>query len=181
MKIPTQNIPSLLGRNRSSGFAQRTIENLDFLKRSAGQCDVHLITQVINSLLGLLVFPIAKPGAEQAFFNEFQYQKLSSSDPEIVGDSLRENLPIPSLTVTKFEGCRDMRRFFERLRNAVAHNGVEFAENPDSRSLAEVVVILRDRPRMPKHAPYDWEIRVTAQDLEMLSRYVAEKIIERNL
>jgi hypothetical protein len=167
---------SLQARNRSSGFAQRTLKNLDFVKRRTEQCDVHLVTQVINSLLGLLVFPF---GEEEAFFKEFRHLSLSSVDLDVVRDALKATLPIPSLTVTKFGRCKDVTGFFRRLRNAIAHKGIKFFGDPDSRFPAEVVVVLRDRRN--KDAPYDWEISMTAQDLEELSRYIAERIIEKNL
>jgi len=47
-------------RNMSSGLAQRTLRNLDFIKKGTRTANVHAVTQVVNSLLALLVFPVEK-------------------------------------------------------------------------------------------------------------------------
>jgi len=52
-------LPPLESRTLSSGLARRTLKNLDFIK-TASSMEVHPVTQVVNSLLGLLVFPIEK-------------------------------------------------------------------------------------------------------------------------
>jgi hypothetical protein len=48
----------LASRNESMGFADRTKKNLQHIQKAfdAGH-DVHVVTQVVNSLLGLVVFP----------------------------------------------------------------------------------------------------------------------------
>ena len=45
-------------RNDSLGFAERTRENLEFILEASrrGQ-DVHAVTQLVNSMLGLVCFP----------------------------------------------------------------------------------------------------------------------------
>jgi hypothetical protein len=45
-------------RNASLGFAARTRINLDHIERASARGDaVHDVTQIVNSLLGLIVFP----------------------------------------------------------------------------------------------------------------------------
>ena len=45
-------------RGTSEGFAQRTRKNLLYIEEaSRSGADVHAVTQIVNSLLGLVVFP----------------------------------------------------------------------------------------------------------------------------
>jgi hypothetical protein len=45
-------------RNESEGFAQRTRENLEFITHAKQQgSHVHVVTQLVNSMLGLVIFP----------------------------------------------------------------------------------------------------------------------------
>src|SRR5580698_4097693 len=51
----------LTARNQISGFAAKTRKNLDFIISSrANGADVHEVTQLMLSLLGLIVFPKEK-------------------------------------------------------------------------------------------------------------------------
>jgi hypothetical protein len=176
-------LPPLEPRNITSGLAKRTLKNLDFIHKAfRDKEDVHPVTQAVNSLLGLLVFPVEK---EKKFFEKFSHVKFDdSSDLRGICTTLTEHLPVPSLKVTKFERCPDLGEFFRKVRNAVSHKNLEFSntdpDKPDSKSLAEVLIKLRDQPfrRGEPSGPVDWEITVTAEDLEKLSRYVANKVIE---
>ncbi|MGA3043388.1 MAG: HEPN family nuclease [Bryobacteraceae bacterium] len=166
----------------SSGIARRTLKNLDFIKKNACRADVHPVTQVVNSLLSLLVFPVAK---DKALFASFE-KKLrfeDPSDPSGVCAALIQELSVPSLQVAKVGRCKGLGSFFRRLRNAVSHKNLEFSgTDPDSRTLAAVMVTLRDCPYPKgKPGPVDWEITLTAEDLEKLSRYVADDVIRQGL
>jgi len=48
-----------IDRNTISGFAERTWKNYFFIERMRTQfgTDVHIVTQLVISLLGLIVFP----------------------------------------------------------------------------------------------------------------------------
>jgi hypothetical protein len=54
------SLSTLSSRNLSSGLAGRTIRNLNFIQAAPPTVEVHVVTQVINSLLSILVFPIEK-------------------------------------------------------------------------------------------------------------------------
>lgn len=93
-------------------------------------------------------------------------------------------MSLPSLQVTRFGGCRDLKRFFTRIRNAVSHKHLEFSgTDPDSRILADVKVTLKDCPKGKHCGPsdFDWEVTMTAEDLEKLSRYIADEVIKQGL
>ena len=67
-------LPPLESRTLSSSLARRTLKNLDFIKKNASSTEVHPVMQVLNSLLGLLVFPVAekeKSEKEKKFFATF--------------------------------------------------------------------------------------------------------------
>jgi hypothetical protein len=174
-------MPSLLAplqsRTISTGLAQRTLKNLNFIQHAyaTGQSDVHVITQMLNSLLGLLVFPIT---------DDFHVplKAVNLTDPPDFR-ALRQSLPefpeLPSLTVTLFGKCPNLSRFFTRLRNAISHKHLTFSGDPDSRSLMDVMLTFKDRKNETE--PFDWEISMTASDLERLIRYVGEDIINRQL
>lgn len=145
------------------------------------------MTQVINSLLALLVFPVEK---EEQFFQKFSdelFPKAScphcgSTPPDLEGacSQLRQRFAVSSLNVAKFGACANVSRFFKRLRNAIAHKNLSFSgPDPDSKSVKDVIVILKDTPRGAKD--FDWEISMTAEDLETLGRFVAREVISLGL
>jgi len=83
-----------------------------------------------------------------------------------------------------FGRCKDLSTFFKKIRNAVSHKHLEFSGDPDSRILADVKVTLKDRPNGKRGGPppdFDWEVTMTAEDLEKLSRYVADEVIKQCL
>ena len=83
-------------------FSERTLINLEYIEQKchAGE-QVYDATQLINSLLGLIVFP-----------KERDFMRI----PEIPLDDL-EGWPHVEKTGT----CSNLRDFCRRMRNAVAH------------------------------------------------------------
>jgi hypothetical protein len=183
--MSSSKLSPLESRTLSSGFARRTLKNLNFIKKAADDPNVHPVTQVVNSLLGLLVFPIEK---EQEFYATLS--KVRFQDPSnlpLIQTTLINRLSVPSLRITKCGGCPNLGRFFKRVRNAISHKHLDFSgTDPDSRILADVKIILRDRPHKKKGTSggpsnFDWEITLTAADLERISRYVADEVIKQGL
>jgi hypothetical protein len=160
----------------STGIAQRTLKNLDFIKQAYVRGEyVHVVIQTVNSLLGLLMFPVEK---ETKFFSIFESVSLDPPDYFLaVYRSLPEFPPLPSLEISKFQNCGNLSKFFKRLRNAIAHRRLDFSNN--SRDSEAEVITLRDRPHRNK--PIDWEIKMSAGDMERLSRYIAQRVIDENL
>lgn len=137
---------------------------------------------MMNSLLGLLVFPV-----KDEFHIPLKAVGLTNP-PDF--EAVRQRLPafpqLPSLTVALFENCSDLSRFFTRLRNAIAHKQLTFSGDPDSRCLTKVILTFRDRETWKRGSKrqrdaFDWEIAMNAEDLEKLIRYVGEDIINRQL
>jgi hypothetical protein len=181
----------LESRNLSTGIAKRTLTNLDFIKQAYAQGkDVHVVMQTVNSLLGLLMFPVEK---ETEFFGALE--SVSLEDPpnfQAVRQSLPEFPLLPSLKIFQFHNCGNLSKFFKRLRNAIAHRRLKFSN--DSRDPAAETITMQDRlaarrkcvtrhnlKRFPNDKPIDWEISISGEDLERLSRYIAHRVIAENL
>src|SRR5713101_8137333 len=71
-------LPPLESRTLSSGLARRTLKNLDFIKKNASSTEAHPVTQVVNSLLGLLVFPVEKEKLFLATFSKVKFKDPSN-------------------------------------------------------------------------------------------------------
>ena len=127
------------GRNTVWGFRERVCKNLMFLNfaRNMG-ADVHVVTELITSLLRLIVFPYEE--IKKAGYNTFDKYKLNSLPPE---------WPSWTFDIGSSENLADLIR---HLRNAISHRGIIFSS--DSRSLGSVEIRFRDR-KNPK-GPDDW-------------------------
>jgi hypothetical protein len=113
------------------------------------------VTQVVNSVLSLLVFPIQK---EDAFFQSYFSVPLAHRPDFLEVRTLLPNFPLlPSLQVRQFSNCKNVRRFFKRVRNAISHRRPDFSS--ESHDLDEVVISLAD---VNDGFVVDWEISISA-------------------
>ena len=152
----------LASRNDSEGFALRTLKNLEYLerKRSEERADVHLITQLTISLLGLIVFPW-----ERKFKDHLKDVKLST-------------LGWPRWDIWKDDkgDCDTLEKLVFHIRNGVAHGHIEFtsdAYSSDSRELDKIIFNFKDRPR--DKGPWNWCARINGADLrEFCYQFVRE-------
>ena len=65
------------GRNTVWGFSARTLKNLAYLDAARDEgADVHVVTQLVTSLLGLIVFPYQE--IKDSNYTEFKAVHLSS-------------------------------------------------------------------------------------------------------
>ena len=100
-------------------FASRTAINLKSLKdlrESQPDAEIYEVTQLINSMLGLLVFP------KEKYFEQL---------PLIPFNELESNgWAIPKLE----SGCeiKNLRELIRFLRNAITHCNLEFLSNDGS-------------------------------------------------
>lgn len=93
-------------------FALRTRKNLEVIEQlqSEGH-QVYEVTQLVNSTLGLLVFP------QQEYVNQI---------PRIpVAELKRTGWPIPKVT-GNYEQVQDLNQLIRYLRNAIAHFNIKF-------------------------------------------------------
>lgn len=133
-------------RNDALEFAARTLKNLEAVDRAYRQGgDVHLVTQIANSLLGLIVFTV-----ERHFVRFLLKQAL----PELS----RKAWPSWQFHLGKSETLGDL---VYHLRNASAHGRVVFSS--DSRDPASVRVEFADAK--PRSGPIYWRASIGANDL----------------
>jgi hypothetical protein len=64
-----------IDRNTISGFARRVRKNLDFMiSARAADADIHIVTHLTCSLLGLVVFPYEH--FKRSGYLDFKHEKL---------------------------------------------------------------------------------------------------------
>jgi hypothetical protein len=137
------------GRNTVWGFRERVIKNLMFLKAANNTgSDVHVVTQLVTSLLGLIVFP----------YEEIRRSGYVSFKQVSLADLRSQGWP-----EWRFHtgSSSDLQDLVGHLRNAISHRRLVFS--PDSRELCHVEIRFHDRKRSA--GPIEWEASVNAQDL----------------
>jgi hypothetical protein len=136
----------MLSRNDPLGFADRTRKNLKRIQTAyAANEDVHVVTQVGNSLLGLIVFPFER--------------KIAGGVADLKLSELSElGWPTWEITLGK---ANTLGQLIKHLRNATAHGRITFSS--DSRRLEEVYIEVEDF-RMKATEPF-WRARIKASDL----------------
>ena len=146
-------------RSHATGFATRTRTNLLSLERlqaSSANHEVHVVTQLVNSLLGVVVFPW-----ERRVTDNFDGTELSVL--------ATEGWPAWKMSGKKI---KTLGKFVQCLRHSVAHGNIRFSSN--SRLPAEVTVYVANFPlREPGPAIWEGEIRA-----DQLHHFVL-KLIQR--
>jgi hypothetical protein len=138
-----------LERNTTEGFARRVRKNLEFVLRNRRQGeDVHEVTQLTISLLGLIIFPWesnALGTMESWSLLELEAQGWLHWD--IPEDRNGETTTLGKLTY--------------HLRNAASHRRLRFSsDGPDPE---QVEIEFEDA--LPGK-PVDWRARIRASDLK---------------
>jgi len=140
-------------------FALRTQKNLHALRNlqaSDPKSEVYEVTQLINSMLGLLVFP------QQRYVANIPKVPLSNlanqgwAVPKIVGD------------YPQVENLNQLVRF---LRNAVAHFNLKFLSDSDGR-IRGLEVWNKDARRQ-----VTWKAELTVEDIEKISQKFIELLL----
>lgn len=139
----------LKSRNDALGFAQRTRKNLHNIEVAFEQgYDVHIVTQIASSLLGLIVFP-----CEQGLVG-------GVADLKMV-DLANEGWPQWEITLGD---ANTLGQLIRRLRNATAHGRMSFSS--DSRIPEDVYIQVEDF--RPKGKQPFWRAIIRASDLPRL-------------
>ena len=135
MRYDPEKFPN---RNDVYGFAMRTRKNLENINIAYSRgADVHPVTQVVCSLMGIAVFP---------WENSFKFINDDLSVTDIFTN--------PPLHFEIQKGSvRNFGELLRIVRNSVSHRGIEFSS--DSRNLNEVKITLTERKRSGR----DWEVR----------------------
>ena len=139
-------------------FARRTQQNLatiDRLHQSGHK--VYEATQLINSMLGLLVFP------KEEYFDQIPETPLE--ELEVQG------WPVPRVT-GNFKQVSDLRQLIKYLRNAVAHFNLEFPDD-GTNQLRQLRVWNTD----PRTNRTTWAAELTLDDLRALTRRFVDHLL----
>lgn len=145
----------VIKRNDALDFARYTRSNLKSIEsaKASGDQGAHQVTQLMLSLLGLIVFPWAtnfKESIESRPLEEVQG-----------GECWRMQL-----------GERGtLKQFGKHLRNAVAHRRIEFSS--DSGDYDKVNITFYDRPSK-KDAPVNWITTINAAHLRIFCMNLIE-------
>jgi HEPN pEK499 p136 len=140
-------------------FAMRTRHNLRALEslRATGQ-DVFEVTQLINSMLGLLIFP---------------REDFVTSIPKIPIDALKkEGWPVPKMR-PGFAPAPDLAELVRYLRNAISHFNVEFIGDGQN-EIRIVRVWNKDRT-----GTKTWEADLGLDELRGIAERFADLLLER--
>jgi hypothetical protein len=135
-------------RNDPRGFAARTLKNLDYITQ-AHPNDVHVVAQTGNSLLGLIIFPMAK-----GFHKKIQGKKMD--------DLINEGWPV--WNYTEGDPCATLGDLVLKLRNAVAHGHWRFTS--ESRDCGAV--------RLEVELPKSWKADIGCLELQLFCRKFVE-------
>lgn len=155
----------LESRNAPMGIEKRTTINLEFIKEVYDDPHrkqrVHLVTQTVNSLLGLVVLPYEKRHALHG--DKKEMEKLYD-----------EGWPRWTIILSVPNEPKTLGKLMWHLRNAASHGRYSFSS--DSRDPSEVTITVHDKP---KGKPINWRAAIRADELYRfclcLSKYIEEK------
>ena len=147
-------------------FAARTQKNLDYIdkasrrKRKNPEPRVFEVTQLVNSMLGLLIFP------QQEYMNRI---------PEIPLTELnRQGWPVIYPTHGKLPG-NNLRQLVRYLRNSIAHGNLEFLPDSNTNEIIGLRVWNERRSGVK-----DWEAELNIKDMRELAVHFL-KLLESEL
>jgi hypothetical protein len=136
-------------RNDAFEFARRTKKNLVFLENArADGADVHPVTQLALSLLGLVAFPREEERVQQAA-KEVCFKEMGPEWGSWVIELERPNRPTHTLDDLTWH-----------IRNSVAHGRIRFLS--DSRIADDVVIVAEDGP---DNRPANWRATISGSGL----------------
>lgn len=141
-------------------FALRTRKNLDALRAiQQSQSDVYEVTQLINSMLGLLVFP---------------QQRYVHRIPQVSLDELyKQGWPIPKV-VGDYPQVANLNQLVRYLRNAIAHFNLEFIS--DGFGKIQGLKVWNTDPR--RGNIITWRAELTIDDIEKITDKFIELLLE---
>lgn len=145
-------------------FAKRTLANLMFIEAHKQQPNVYEVTQMINSLLGLLVFP------KEEFWNNIKREPLANI-PYTTRINIRQD--------TYTDRCTDLRTLVRHIRNSISHFGIEFVADRNYISRIEMSDELIDRKNGKVIA--QWTAEMSVFDLRDFAVWFIEGIIDSTL
>jgi hypothetical protein len=149
----------MFNRNDPLGLVERAKKNLEFIEAAGAEgADVHLVTQLLITLLGLIVFPV-----EGGFDSQVQHLRLEELETK--------GWPTWHTTIGNTQTLGQLLR---KLRNAVAHRNVIFSS--EGRKLEEVHLEFWNQR---KERPIHWRSNIAAKDLRVFCDNLIALILRR--
>ena len=145
-------------------FAKRTLANLDALARMRTQnpeVEFFEVTNLINSMLGLLIFP------QQAFVTEIPPTPLAELESQ--------GWPIPRVT-GNFAQVQNLNQLVRYLRNAIAHCNVKFKSGERDEIIG--LIVWNNDTRKPGF-PKTWQAELTLDEVEKITRKFVALILAK--
>ena len=150
----------MISRNEAMGIVERTRKNLVYMRdaRQSG-ADVHEVTHLFNSLLGLIVIPWERELKGVDVLGVALDDLYDQGWPRIV--ALPDEYPVKTET---------LKVLVKHLRNAVAHGRFRFegigSHSADSREPSEVKVVVCDQMTLRKtREVVRWRAEIGGEDL----------------
>lgn len=138
-----------IDRNTLGGFGKRVTKNLEFLMRCRAEGhDVHVVTALATSLLGLIVLP----------HEEFRRSGSVRFPSETLADLEQRGWPHWTFHIG---GSTSFADHLKHLRNSISHR--RFVFSSDDRALDGVIVTFSDRKS--KEAADSWSSSIEATGL----------------
>lgn len=140
-------------------FAIRTKKNLAIIEElHKNGVEAYETTQIVNSCLGLLVFP------QQHFIERI---------PETPMEQLvKEGWPLPKIT-GQFHQVANLKELIRHLRNAIAHFNIQFIGDSENQ-------IRLLRVWNTNRGQKTWEAELSVYDLKIISEKFTGLLIEYN-
>jgi hypothetical protein len=151
-----------LSRSSTEGFAKRVRKNLDFVirRRQEGD-DVHEVTQLVVSLLGLIVFP-------------WEANALKNLESLKLLDLQRDGWPPWEILLDEIGDTSTLGKLTWHLRNAASHRRIGFSsDDPD---LSSVTITFEDAPA--SRAPANWRASISGEGLKGFCDRLGERLEE---
>jgi hypothetical protein len=142
-------------RNDPLGMAQRSWINLELIERTfKSKKEGHVVTQLVQSLLALLVFP-----KEAKLFELFKRWRLS--------DMQKSGQTLPVIMKDDEDDTKTLFDLLRHMRNSVCHGLVTFygegSHGSESRNLDEIRIEFADRNEPT--GPIDWLASIEGDQL----------------
>lgn len=161
-------------------FAKRTIKNLEYIEKEYPQGELFEVTQLINSLLGLIIIPV------EAYKNTYKKEKkafdkslkrISPKDYQAIDDLLNrcanENRLFSDYCKNSFENKQNricVSTFISHIRNSIAHGGnkgIHFYPIEEGKSISKIIFYdnkeCKDEKRISEFC-----VKITIDELRIL-------------
>lgn len=157
-------------------FANRTVENLRYIDIESNNNGLYEVTQLINSLLGLIIIPV-EAYKKTCFIDDKKLKTTSKSDYDRIDDLLnlcqKEHRLYCDYKKNNFEKQQDrvcVSKFISHIRNSVAHggnNGIHFYPVTESGQISDI--IFYDNDECQKNAKvHEFCVKLSIAELRAL-------------